>query len=45
LESRIALNEMLKRFATVAKAAQSAPKRLPSLIVFGLDSLPITFTS
>jgi hypothetical protein len=34
---------MLKRFATVTLAAQSVPKQLPSLIVFGLDSLPITF--
>ena len=45
LEARIALNEMLKRFATIAKAAQAVPKRLPSLIVYGLDSLPITITS
>ncbi|MDR3573307.1 MAG: cytochrome P450 [Anaerolineaceae bacterium] len=45
LEARIALNEMLKRFSKLTQAAYPVPKRLPSLIVYGLDSLPITFTN
>ncbi len=45
LEARIALGTMLQRFSTVARLPGSKLERLPSLIVYGLKSLPITFTT
>ncbi len=44
LEARIALGAMLQRFSTVARVPESKLERLPSLIVYGLKSIPITFT-
>ncbi len=44
LEARIALGAMLERFQTVARASDEPLERLPSLIVFGVKHLPVTFT-
>jgi cytochrome P450 len=45
LEARIAIGAMLQRLSTVTRVPGSQLERLPSLIVYGLKSLPITFTS
>lgn len=44
LEGKIALSAMLERFSTVALAPNAELKRLPSTIVYGFKSVPITFT-
>ena len=43
LEARLALEEMLRRFTAVERANNDPLSRLPSLIVYGLKSLPIRF--
>ncbi len=44
LEAKIALGGMLERFRTVARVPGVELERLPSLIVYGVRSLPIIFT-
>ncbi len=44
LEAQIALGSMLQRFSAVARIPGARLERLPSLIVYGLKRLPITFT-
>jgi len=44
LEARIALGAMLERFQTVTRVPGEPLERLPSLIVYGLKHLPITFS-
>ena len=44
LEARIAFQAMLERFDTVELAQDIKLERLPSLIVYGVRSLPISFT-
>jgi cytochrome P450 len=43
LEAKIALTEMVFRFRSVHRDPQVELTRLPSLIVYGVKSLPITF--
>ncbi|MGE5137886.1 MAG: cytochrome P450 [Rudaea sp.] len=45
LEARIALGAMVQRFATVSRVPGVELERLPSLIVYGVRSLPITFST
>ena len=44
LEARLALGAMLERFSSVSLAPGSALQRRPSLIVYGLRSLPVIFS-
>ncbi len=43
LEAKIALTAMLERFSTFELEANTVLSRQPSLIVFGIHNLPITF--
>ncbi len=45
LEAKIALGAMVERFATVSRVPGVQLERLPSLIVYGVRSLPITFST
>jgi cytochrome P450 len=44
MEASIALHAMLKRFKTIGLAADAKLERQPSLIVYGVRALPITFS-
>ncbi len=44
LEARLALGAMLERFSTISLAPGSILERQPSLIVYGLRSLPVIFS-
>lgn len=44
LEASIALRGMLERFSTIKLAPGASPERIPSILIYGLRSLPITFT-
>ena len=44
LEASIALRGMLERFSTIQLAPGASPERIPSILIYGLRSLPITFT-
>ena len=44
LEAKIALSAMVERFASFSLVPGAEIHRQPSLIVFGVDCLPITFT-
>lgn len=44
LEARITLSSMLERFHTFSLAPAAVIERHPSLIVYGLNALPITFS-
>jgi cytochrome P450 len=44
MEAHIALRAMLQRFETIGLAADARLERLPSLIVYGVRALPITFS-
>jgi cytochrome P450 len=45
LEAKIALTAMLQRFRMVERIAEAPLERLPSMIVYGLRSLPIRFSA
>ncbi len=44
LEARLALAALLERFSSVERVLDVELERLPSMIVYGVKSLPITFT-
>ncbi len=44
LEAKIVFSTMLERFSTVALEPDAPLERVPSTIVYGLKSVPITFT-
>ena len=44
LEASIALRSMLERFSSIQLAPGAELQRIPSILIYGLRSLPITFT-
>lgn len=44
LEAKIALGEMIKRFSSIERVPDASIERIPSTLIYGLTSLPITFT-